>query len=185
MSLGGLYLEGLIHGGAYFRNFTVYWKRKASPLAAGKRKALLLYANESEVHALVRMAFYENLLVSWQESCVCCPHQRVCTLHLRGPVRASGGLRTSLVWISKPAVLLRIEEEAISLSQFQPSVFVSFVAIFVSMSLFQGHDACQNLTLTSFAPALTGPHFRVYECKGNVGAFPMDKENWPHHSDVK
>ena len=23
-SLGGLYLEGLIHGGAYFRNFTVY-----------------------------------------------------------------------------------------------------------------------------------------------------------------
>ena len=23
MSLGGLYLEGLIHGGAYFRNFTV------------------------------------------------------------------------------------------------------------------------------------------------------------------
>ena len=22
--LGGLYLEGLIHGGAYFRNFTVY-----------------------------------------------------------------------------------------------------------------------------------------------------------------
>ena len=26
MSLGSLYLEGLIHGGAYFRNFTVfYW----------------------------------------------------------------------------------------------------------------------------------------------------------------
>ena len=24
MSLGGLYLEGLIHGGAYFRNFTVF-----------------------------------------------------------------------------------------------------------------------------------------------------------------
>ena len=23
-SLGGLYLEGLIHGGAYFRNFTVF-----------------------------------------------------------------------------------------------------------------------------------------------------------------
>ena len=23
MSLGGLYLEGLIHGGAYFRNLTV------------------------------------------------------------------------------------------------------------------------------------------------------------------
>ena len=22
---GGLYLEGLIHEGAYFRNFTVYW----------------------------------------------------------------------------------------------------------------------------------------------------------------
>ena len=22
--LGGVYLEGLIHGGAYFRNFTVY-----------------------------------------------------------------------------------------------------------------------------------------------------------------
>ena len=26
MSLGGLYLEGLIHGGSYFRNFTVYEK---------------------------------------------------------------------------------------------------------------------------------------------------------------
>ena len=24
MSLGGLYLEGLIHGGAYFQNFTVF-----------------------------------------------------------------------------------------------------------------------------------------------------------------
>ena len=24
-SLGGLYLEGLIHGGAYFRNFTVFF----------------------------------------------------------------------------------------------------------------------------------------------------------------
>ena len=24
MILGGLYLEGLRHGGAYFRNFTVY-----------------------------------------------------------------------------------------------------------------------------------------------------------------
>ena len=30
MSLGGLYLEGLIHGGAYFGNFTVYiyWDRR-------------------------------------------------------------------------------------------------------------------------------------------------------------
>ena len=26
-SLGGLYLEELIHGGAYFRNFTVYVRR--------------------------------------------------------------------------------------------------------------------------------------------------------------
>ena len=26
MSLGGLYLEGLIHGGTYFQNFTVYFK---------------------------------------------------------------------------------------------------------------------------------------------------------------
>ena len=26
MSLGGLYLEGLIHEGAYFRNFTVFNK---------------------------------------------------------------------------------------------------------------------------------------------------------------
>ena len=25
MSLGGLFLEGLIHGGAYFRNFTVFY----------------------------------------------------------------------------------------------------------------------------------------------------------------
>ena len=42
-----------------------------------------------------------------------------------------------------------------------------------------------EFTLTSCAPALTGPHFSVYECKGNVGAFPRDKENWPYHSDVK
>ena len=27
-SLGGLYLEGLIHGGPYFRNFMVYIKKK-------------------------------------------------------------------------------------------------------------------------------------------------------------
>ena len=27
--LGGLYLEGLIHGGAYFRNFTVYYYKLA------------------------------------------------------------------------------------------------------------------------------------------------------------
>ena len=151
-----------------------------------KRKALLLYANENEVRALVRLAFYENLLVNGQESCVCCSHWRVSTLHLRGPIRASGGLRTSLIWISKPAVVLRIEEEAISLSQFQPIGFVSFVTISVPMSLFQGHVACQNFsTLTSWAPALTGPHFSVYECKGNVRAFPRDKENWPYHSDVK
>ena len=26
MSLGGLYLEGIIHGGTYFQNFTVYFK---------------------------------------------------------------------------------------------------------------------------------------------------------------
>ena len=42
-----------------------------------------------------------------------------------------------------------------------------------------------EFTLTSCAPALTGPHFSVYECKGNVRAFPRDKENWPYHSDVK
>ena len=42
-----------------------------------------------------------------------------------------------------------------------------------------------EFTLTSWAPALTGPHFSVYECKGNVGVFPRDKENWPYHSDVK
>ena len=97
------------------------------------------------MHALVRLAFYENLLINGQESCVCCPHERVSTLHLRRPIRASGGLRTSLVYISKPAVVLRFEEEAISLSQFQPTGFVSFVTISVPMSLFQGHVACQNL----------------------------------------
>ena len=42
-----------------------------------------------------------------------------------------------------------------------------------------------EFTLTSSAPALTGPHFSVYDCKGNVGAFPRDKENWPYHSGVK
>ena len=32
MILRGLYLEGLIHGGAYFRNFTVSWSmRKRQP----------------------------------------------------------------------------------------------------------------------------------------------------------
>ena len=29
--LGGLYLEGLIHGGAYFRNFTVYQNSNMTP----------------------------------------------------------------------------------------------------------------------------------------------------------
>ena len=38
-----------------------------------ERKALILHANENEVHALVRLAFYENLLVG-QESSVCCLH---------------------------------------------------------------------------------------------------------------
>ena len=38
-----------------------------------KRKALLMHANENEVHALARLTFYENLLVG-QESSVCCPH---------------------------------------------------------------------------------------------------------------
>ena len=38
-----------------------------------KRKSLLLHANETEVHALARLAFYENLLIG-QESSVCCPH---------------------------------------------------------------------------------------------------------------
>ena len=38
-----------------------------------KRKALILHANENEVQALARLAFYENLLVG-QGSSVCCPH---------------------------------------------------------------------------------------------------------------
>ena len=38
-----------------------------------KREVLILDANENEVHALARLAFYENLLVG-QESSVCCPH---------------------------------------------------------------------------------------------------------------
>ena len=38
-----------------------------------KRKSLLLHANETEVHVLARLAFYENLLIG-QESSVCCPH---------------------------------------------------------------------------------------------------------------
>ena len=42
-----------------------------------------------------------------------------------------------------------------------------------------------EFTLTSCAPALTGPHFSVYERKENVWTFPRDKENWPYHSDVK
>ena len=35
-----------------------------------KRKALILHANENDVHALARLAFYENLLVG-QELSVC------------------------------------------------------------------------------------------------------------------
>ena len=38
-----------------------------------KWKALILHGNENEVHALARLAFYENLLVG-QESSVRCPH---------------------------------------------------------------------------------------------------------------
>ena len=33
---GGLYLEGLIHGGAYFRNFTVYGLYKGVLLLEGR-----------------------------------------------------------------------------------------------------------------------------------------------------
>ena len=35
--LGGLYLEGLVHGGAYFRNFTVYFHVRVK-LGVRKRK---------------------------------------------------------------------------------------------------------------------------------------------------
>ena len=38
-----------------------------------KWRALILHGNENEVHALARLAFYENFLVG-QESSVRCPH---------------------------------------------------------------------------------------------------------------
>ena len=51
----------------------VYARTYCVPIATlnQNKRTRLLY--ENEVHALARLAFYENLLVG-QESSVCCPH---------------------------------------------------------------------------------------------------------------
>ena len=68
-------------------------------------------------------------------------------LHLRGPIRASGGLRTSLVWISKP-VVSGIEEEAWFRCWYFSIVFSLFsVAVAVSTHLWTSwsQNCCKNL----------------------------------------
>ena len=40
--LGGLYLAGLIHGGAYFRNFTVSQLKNANNLTLNKTLTFLI-----------------------------------------------------------------------------------------------------------------------------------------------
>ena len=45
-SLGGLYLEGLMHGGAYFRNFTVY------KLIVWTEQKIIIFSKQ-----LIRVAF--------------------------------------------------------------------------------------------------------------------------------
>ena len=89
------------------------------------------------------------------------------TVPLRGPLRASGGLRKSLVWISKP-VVSRIEEEAISLSVFYCWIFAvlsrysSFNPSLCRLSPFLLHCRCSKAMwlvgiYPNGAPALTGP----------------------------
>ena len=88
------------------------------------------------------------------------------TVPLRGPLRAPGGLRTSLVWISKP-VVPRIEGEAISLSVFYYWFFAflsrcrSFNPSLCRLSPFLLHCRCSKaMSLVGIypngAPALTG-----------------------------
>ena len=40
---GGLYLEGLIHGGAYFRNFTIFYRKQS----LGAPKIIRIIQNDS------------------------------------------------------------------------------------------------------------------------------------------
>ena len=87
------------------------------------------------------------------------------TVPLRSPLRASGGWRTSLYWISKP-VVSRIEGEAISLSVFYYWFFAflcrrSFNPSLCQLSPFLLHCRCSKaVSLVGIypngAPALTG-----------------------------
>lgn len=83
-------------------------------------------------------------------------HQQIKEVLLKGG--GGGGWRgvyMTLIWILK-AVLSSIEEKAMWVSVFLlmylwfnfPSHCCSFVAISCLMLLFEGHVACQNLTLT-------------------------------------
>ena len=87
--------------------------------------------------------------------------------HLRGPLRASGGLRTSLVWMSKPLVS-RIEEESISLLVYCYCLFAFLCRCRSSnpslcrLSPFLLHCRCSKAMsivgiYPNWVPALTGP----------------------------
>ena len=89
------------------------------------------------------------------------------TVPLRGPLRAWGGLRTSLVWISKP-VVSHIEKEVISLSVFYYWIFAflslcsSFNPSLCRLSPFLLHCCCSKaMSLVGIypngTPALTEP----------------------------
>ena len=61
-------------------------------------------------------------------------------------------LKAIISLIEEEAMLLsvfhhRILQFSLSLSQFQP-IFMSFIAVSFVLSLFQGHVACLNFTLT-------------------------------------
>ena len=79
------------------------------------------------------------------------------TVPLRGPLRAWGGLRLSLVWISKP-VVSRIEGEAISLSVF----YYWFFAFLCRRSF--------NPSLCRLSPILL--HYRCSKAMSLVGIYP-------------
>ena len=109
-----------------------------------------------------------------------CAHNRD-TVPLRGPIRASGGLRTSLVWISKPVVSrlrrkpYRCRYFTIIFSLFSLAVTLSThlcVAChhFCSIVAVQRPCGSSDFTLMGFCPNRT---------------FPRDKENWPYHKNVK
>ena len=92
------------------------------------------------------------------------------TVPLRGPLRASGGLRTSLVWISKP-VVSRLRRKPYRCRYFtvEFSLFSLAVTCHHFCSIVAVQRLCQLSELTCTCPNRT---------------FPRDKENWPYHKNV-